>query len=72
MGFRKAWGNSRPPLAYNWRFDMSIIRVGLAETKKFAAGYDAIFGKRKKVAPSARLSKPAKKAAGKKAKKRSK
>ncbi len=24
---------------------MSIIRVGLAETKKFAAGYEAIFGK---------------------------
>ncbi len=27
---------------------MSIIRVGLAETKKFAEGYDAIFGKAKK------------------------
>jgi hypothetical protein len=26
---------------------MSIIRVGLAETKKFAEGYDAIFGKKK-------------------------
>lgn len=25
---------------------MSIVRVGLAETKKFAEGYDAIFGKR--------------------------
>jgi hypothetical protein len=24
---------------------MSIVRVGLAETKKFAEGYDAIFGK---------------------------
>jgi hypothetical protein len=24
---------------------VSIIRVGLAETKKFAQGYDAIFGK---------------------------
>ena len=27
---------------------VSIIRVGLAETKKFAEGYDAIFGKGKK------------------------
>jgi len=27
---------------------VSIIRVGLAETKKFAEGYDAIFGKKKK------------------------
>ena len=26
---------------------MSIIRVGLSETKKFAEGYDAIFGKKK-------------------------
>lgn len=26
---------------------MSIIRVGLAETKKFAEGYEAIFGKKK-------------------------
>ncbi|HLJ93258.1 MAG TPA: hypothetical protein VKU02_08720 [Gemmataceae bacterium] len=26
---------------------MSIVRVGLAETKHFAEGYDAIFGKRK-------------------------
>ncbi len=25
---------------------MSIIRVGLAETKRFAEGYDAIFGKK--------------------------
>jgi hypothetical protein len=27
---------------------VSIVRVGLAETKKFAEGYDAIFGKKKK------------------------
>ena len=27
---------------------MSIIRVGLAETKNFAEGYDAIFNKKKK------------------------
>lgn len=26
---------------------MSIVRVGLAETKKFSDGYDAIFGKKK-------------------------
>ncbi len=26
---------------------MSIIRIGLAETKNFANGYDAIFGKKK-------------------------
>ena len=25
---------------------MSIVRVGLAETKRFAEGYDAIFGKK--------------------------
>jgi hypothetical protein len=27
---------------------VSIVRVGLAETKKFAEGYEAIFGKKKK------------------------
>ena len=27
---------------------MSIVRIGLAETKNFADGYDAIFGKKKK------------------------
>jgi hypothetical protein len=26
---------------------VSIVRVGLAETKKFAEGYEAIFGKKK-------------------------
>ena len=26
---------------------MSIVRIGLAETKKFAEGYEAIFGKSK-------------------------
>ena len=25
---------------------MSIVRIGLAETKKFAEGYDAIFSKK--------------------------
>ena len=27
---------------------MSIVRIGLAETKHFAEGYDAIFGNKKK------------------------
>jgi hypothetical protein len=27
---------------------MSIVRIGLAETKNFAEGYDAIFSKKKK------------------------
>jgi hypothetical protein len=40
---------------------VSIVRVGLAETKKFAAGYEAIFGRK---APAKRQ-KP-KPAAGKK------
>jgi hypothetical protein len=30
---------------------VSIVRVGLAETKKFAEGYEAIFGKAKTEAP---------------------
>ncbi len=38
---------------------MSIIRVGLAETKKFAAGYEAIFGKAQSVdKPAAKTKKP--------------
>jgi len=27
---------------------VSIVRIGLAETKKFSEGYEAIFGKKKK------------------------
>ena len=27
---------------------MSIVRIGLSETKQFAEGYDAIFGNKKK------------------------
>ena len=27
---------------------MSIVRIGLAETKNFSEGYEAIFGKKKK------------------------
>jgi hypothetical protein len=29
---------------------MSIVRIGLSETKHFADGYDTIFGKRSKAA----------------------
>jgi hypothetical protein len=31
---------------------VSIVRVGLAETKHFAEGYEAIFGKKKEEAPA--------------------
>jgi hypothetical protein len=48
---------------------VSIVRVGLAETKKFSDGYDAIFGKKKKGAKPARA---AKKAGGRKKKARKK
>ena len=42
---------------------MTILRVGLSENKKYAAGYDAIFRKKKAVkAPKAKKpSKPKKK-----------
>ncbi len=29
---------------------MSIVRIGLAETKNFSEGYEAIFGKKKSAA----------------------
>jgi hypothetical protein len=45
---------------------VSIVRIGLAETKNFGEGYDAIFGKKKAAAQTA--TKPAKKPAGKPAK----
>ena len=35
---------------------MSIVRVGMAENKKFADGYDNIFGKKK---PTTTAKKPA-------------
>ncbi len=44
---------------------MSIVRVGLAETKNYAEGYDAIFGK-KKEAPPKEAEPAAKKKKGKK------
>lgn len=50
---------------------MSIVRIGLAETKKFAEGYESIFGgKKKKEAPAkGKASKKAPKASKKKGKK---
>jgi hypothetical protein len=51
---------------------VSIIRVGLAETKKFAAGYEAIFGKGKRDEPVAAEPAAAKKRVAKTAKKKSK
>lgn len=42
---------------------MSIVRVGLGETKDFAEGYEAIFGKkddRKKAEPAATADQPKK------------
>jgi hypothetical protein len=42
-------------------FPVSIVRVGLSETKKFADGYDAIFSRRKSAAgKKAAAGKPAK------------
>jgi hypothetical protein len=37
---------------------VSIVRVGLAETKKFAEGYEAIFGKKQAARPSKARAKP--------------
>ena len=41
---------------------MSIVRVGLSENKKFAEGYEAIFGKKKEAKEPAETAKPAAKA----------
>lgn len=48
---------------------MSIVRVGLAETKKFADGYDAIFAKKKTKARSSAKAGAATKQKGAKKKK---
>ena len=56
--------------------NVSIVRIGLAETKKFAEGYDAIFGKKqarkepaaKPAKAKAKKSAPRKKTAAKKKK----
>jgi hypothetical protein len=50
---------------------VSIVRVGLAETKNFAEGYDAIFGK-KKSAEGKKTKAVAKNSTAKKKKKTSK
>ncbi len=47
---------------------MSIVRIGLAETKNFGDGYDAIFGTKKKSA-AAKPKAKAKAGAAKKSKK---
>ena len=48
---------------------MSIVRIGLAETKNFGEGYDAIFGKKKTGTSKKPVKKPARKAGAAKAKK---
>jgi hypothetical protein len=48
---------------------VSIVRVGLAETKKFAEGYDAIFSKKKEKSEKGKKSKAAGKSASSKKKK---
>jgi len=50
---------------------VSIIRVGLSETKNFSEGYDAIFGKKKAGQPK-KAKASAKSATGKKKKKNKK
>jgi hypothetical protein len=45
---------------------VSIVRVGLGETKKFGEGYDAIFGKKKTAAAKKGKSTKAKKKTAKK------
>ena len=50
---------------------MSIVRIGLAETKNFAEGYDAIFSK-KKGAGTKKAAGKAKGEAGKKKKSKKK
>jgi len=49
---------------------MSIVRIGLAETKNFSDGYDAIFGKKRTAAKKPAKAKKASKPSGKKAKKK--
>ena len=49
--------------------DVSIVRIGLAETKHFSEGYEAIFGGKKKEKPKAKKAGKKPKAAKKKTKK---
>jgi hypothetical protein len=65
FGVSAVWGETNTPAFLQEATSVSIVRIGLAETKKFSDGYDAIFGKKQAVkdAPKA-----AKKPAGKKKK----
>ena len=65
---------SREGLAVSWASkggaSVSIVRVGLAETKHFAEGYEAIFGKKKgRQTSKAKASAPRGRARKKKSKK---
>jgi hypothetical protein len=51
---------------------VSIVRIGLAESKDFAEGYDAIFGKKKAGAKKAKAKTSKPKASAKKPKKKKK
>ena len=51
---------------------VSIVRIGLAETKKFAEGYEAIFGNKKKKDDEKPAGSKAKKKSAKPAKRRKK
>jgi hypothetical protein len=44
---------------------VSIVRIGLSETKKFSEGYEAIFGKPKAAADAPAKATPKKKATAK-------
>jgi hypothetical protein len=58
------------PQTQNGDSTMSIVRVGLAETKNFSEGYEAIFGKKKEEKkPEAAVKEEAKKEEPKKEKK---
>ena len=51
LALRASWV-ARRARPWNFRGDLvSIIRIGLAETKHFSEGYAAIFGKKKKAVP---------------------
>jgi hypothetical protein len=53
-------------------FFMSIVRIGLAETKKFAEGYEAIFGKKNTAKESAQEPSAKRKTSAKKKSKKGK
>ena len=58
---------------YSWEvLAVSIVRIGLAETKKFAQGYEAIFGGKKKKGDEKSAGTKAKKKPAKSAKKKKK